>query len=191
VLQWLVEHDIVVVKLDPEPCITAADHGALEVLRFLHEHGCAWNSGVCTAAASRGDLAVLQYAHEHGCPWTVETTKAAGDPAPYQEQHQGVSDEHPRASALEVLRYLHTHGCPWHPDALLYAEREVIAWARSTALPMRHFSDDRYGHEHGYPPAGFPGPPGFFDNHDHAGVPYAMPFMFQAAPPPHFFGAGF
>ena len=43
----------------------------------------------------------------------------------------------PRASALAVMQYLHREGCPWHPDALLYAPREVIAWAKSEGLPSR------------------------------------------------------
>ena len=117
----------VAVRADPEPCVTAADHGFLEALQFLHELGCTWNVGVCNAAAQRGDMAILTYAHEHGCPWSAETCRAAGDPGPYDATIH--YDECKRASSLTVLQYLHKEGCPWHPDALLYASREVIAYA--------------------------------------------------------------
>jgi hypothetical protein len=171
--------------------VTAAEHGFVDVIQFLHtELGCTWSTAVCTAAAQRGDMATLTCtphlharlsrregsrpydarcgpraraarralspllsspllsspllslsfslslvlsrrrrllprrltrrpslsaacadAHEHGCPWSAETTKAAGDVAPF--------DEGVRASPLAVLQYLHKEGCPWHSDALL------------------------------------------------------------------------
>ena len=57
-------------------------------------------------------------------------------------------------------------GCPWHPDALLYASREVIAWARANGLPGptdRHSGEDAdYGPHEMPPPMHFGiGPPPF------------------------------
>jgi hypothetical protein len=41
------------------------------VLRYAHEHGCAWDSRTCYHAAIGGHLEVLRYAHEHGCEWDL------------------------------------------------------------------------------------------------------------------------
>ena len=37
VLEWLTLHEYTLIKADPEPCVTAADHGRLAALKYLHE----------------------------------------------------------------------------------------------------------------------------------------------------------
>ena len=183
-LRWLHEHEYSLIRADPEPCVTAADHGFLEALRFLHELGCAWNVGVCNAAAQRGDMAILTYAHEHGCPWSPETCKAAGDPGPYDATIH--YDECQRASSLTVLQYLHKEGCPWHPDALLYASREVIAWARANGLPGRLSREDVEVGGYGGPMTAYPLPGGVHHHHYHPHFEdHEMPPAFAHGPPPH------
>jgi hypothetical protein len=46
------------------------------VLRYAHEHGCAWDSVTCYWAAAGGYLDVLRYAHEHGCPLQLDDCRA-------------------------------------------------------------------------------------------------------------------
>lgn len=110
------------------------------------------------------------------------------------------SDSSRRASSLEVLQYLQREGCPWHPDALLYASREVVAWARANGLPGRLDGEplsDADAHDgppfHNGPPfgpfGGGPFPPGMAV-HMHGGPPPGMPAFlhmpgpFFNAPPP-------
>jgi len=38
------------------------------VLRYAHEHGCAWHSDTCYYAARGGSVEVLRYTQEHGFP---------------------------------------------------------------------------------------------------------------------------
>ena len=52
-----------------EAASRAAWGGNLEVLKWLHNTGCPWDSWTCAAAAYGGHLDVLQWAREHGCPW--------------------------------------------------------------------------------------------------------------------------
>jgi len=49
-------------------CANAAYGGDLEILQYLHEHGCLWDTHTTENAAEGGHLACLQYAVEHGCP---------------------------------------------------------------------------------------------------------------------------
>jgi hypothetical protein len=42
------------------------------VLRYAHEHDCAWDSNTCYFAAVGGHLEALRYAHEHGCPLDLD-----------------------------------------------------------------------------------------------------------------------
>ena len=95
----------------------------------------------------------------------------------------------PRASALTVLQYLHQEGCPWHPGALLYASREVIAWARTKGLPGRLSRQDiegggaNVGHHGGYHGGGPPHP--YYDVNDEMLMgPQGLPpnVLFNMAP---------
>ena len=47
-------------------CSAAARHGQLSALKFAHENGIPWYSGVCTEAANAGHLDILKYACENG-----------------------------------------------------------------------------------------------------------------------------
>ena len=42
-----------------------AINGNLECLKYVHEHGCAWNEDTTAYAAENGRLDILMYAHEH------------------------------------------------------------------------------------------------------------------------------
>lgn len=96
--------------------------GNLEIVKYLHEYGCPWDSSVytgnieimkyayqegcplneyaCDFVASRGDITALKFLREHDCPWWENTVMAAYDACEF----------------LTVL-YLRENGCP-HPDGI-------------------------------------------------------------------------
>jgi hypothetical protein len=51
------------------PCRWACAHGRLEVLQWLRERGCPWESDTAELAAERGHLHILKWARENGCTW--------------------------------------------------------------------------------------------------------------------------
>ena len=48
-------------------CVWAAQHGHMDALVWLHEHGCPWDKETCEEAARHGQLETLRYAVSHGC----------------------------------------------------------------------------------------------------------------------------
>jgi len=53
-------------------CAKTAENGNLNILKWVRENGCPWNSSTCIKAASGGHLEILKWAHENGCPWDKE-----------------------------------------------------------------------------------------------------------------------
>jgi hypothetical protein len=49
-------------------CCSAAQHGCLAILRYLHWMKCAWDITTSHTAAQSGHLYIVQYLHENGCP---------------------------------------------------------------------------------------------------------------------------
>jgi len=47
----------------------AAWNGYVEVLKYLHEHGCPWNEICCYYASKFGHLHILKYLYDNGCRW--------------------------------------------------------------------------------------------------------------------------
>ena len=54
-------------------CTEMARKGDLELLQFLHEKGCPWDTLTCSWAAEYGHLECLRYAVENGCPQSTNT----------------------------------------------------------------------------------------------------------------------
>jgi hypothetical protein len=52
------------VNIEPPLCTTAARHGRLGVLEYLHERGFPWNLRTHCEAAENGQLEILKYLHE-------------------------------------------------------------------------------------------------------------------------------
>jgi hypothetical protein len=50
-------------------CAAAAKRGDVQLLKWLREHGCAWDGMTCRWAALKGRLDILIWAHENGCEW--------------------------------------------------------------------------------------------------------------------------
>jgi len=115
-----------------ECAATAAGHGRVEVLQWLHEAGLCdpaarrihhsafastwpvlrwarekgyvneWNAGMCAGLARRGDVGGLQALRAAGCPWDEATPLQAA-----------------RSSHEALFRWAVENGCPWNPDGCL------------------------------------------------------------------------
>jgi len=100
--------------------ICAAQHGQLDLLRYLHETGCSWDAEICAIFACNDQLECLKFAHEAGCAWDVRTCRAAAE-----------------AGHLRCLKYAHTQGCPWDATVSKYAisakQRDCPTMHNSTA----------------------------------------------------------
>ena len=56
---------------------TAASHGFLDVLKYLHQNGFFWDGCTIENALRGGHLDCLKFAHENGCPWSSVIFEAA------------------------------------------------------------------------------------------------------------------
>jgi len=57
----------------------AAQHGQLDILKWLKEKNLPWDEWTTAAAAYAGHLHILQWLRQHDCPWNHLTIKAAQD----------------------------------------------------------------------------------------------------------------
>jgi hypothetical protein len=95
----------------------AASSGHFALLRWLHEHGCPWDSKTCTAAAGRGNILMLLYATVHGCGISsfsasaaafgnhrhiIEWIRATG----HVRAFEGVCESAARGGNLQLLQWL-------------------------------------------------------------------------------------
>ena len=97
-------------------CASAAKHGALQVLQFLHANRCPWDARTCAWAAMNNHLEVIQFAHARGCPWDANTCNMAA--------YNG---------NLEILKWARLHECPWDADiptiAAFHGHLALLQWA--------------------------------------------------------------
>ena len=135
--------------LIPEFCNIAAMNGHFEILEYLHNNGCPWDSWTCANAAMNGHLEIVKYLHSNGCPWDrYAYAYAAGNGhleiITYLHNNGCPWDESACANAaanghLEILKYLHTNNCPWDK------------WACDDAALNGHFEILEYLHDNGCP----------------------------------------
>ena len=135
VLKWLTEERLCI--LEEQTFAYAASAGSMEMLRWLKDQECPWDSLACNGAAS---LEVLQWLRSNGCPWdgyTIEFSAARGQLEQLKWAHeQGGAplclDTFIEAAAgghIEVLSWLRAQGCPWDETVCAAAkEVEVIRW---------------------------------------------------------------
>jgi ankyrin repeat protein len=78
--------------------------GNIEIVRFLHEHGCPWDERTLIACMGVYDqcMATIEYACEHQCPWSEAVCT-----------HAASNDRY-----IDALNYLHKHGCPWSTNTM-------------------------------------------------------------------------
>ena len=54
-------------------CVSAAQYGHLEILKWGRANGCPWGAWTCSYAAWGGHLEMLKWARANGCPWDEDT----------------------------------------------------------------------------------------------------------------------
>ena len=132
------------------PVTRAAAKGLKERLKFLHEHGCAWDVWTCRWAAGGGHLECLKYAHEHGCAWNERTCWQAIQ-CVYQQREDRVEN------AWNCLSYAIDHQCPGYVTyvTLLRLERDAqaaetsfivnlaLSHARNGYIPEREYAEPK------------------------------------------------
>ncbi|PNH05816.1 Ankyrin repeat domain-containing protein [Tetrabaena socialis] len=82
---------------------SAASSGSAELVAWLHEHGCPWDTSVFAEVARSGSEEQLERLVEHGCPM-------GDDGGPYYWALWNAD--------LAMLRCLGRLGCPWGPVGL-------------------------------------------------------------------------
>ena len=95
-----------------------ASRGYLDILKYLHEHGCAViNEVTFSAAAGGGHMHILQWLLDEVCKMSTHACAAAAE-----EGH------------LEVLKWLRENGCEWNEDSCASAARtgnyDILKWLR-------------------------------------------------------------
>ncbi|PNH02498.1 hypothetical protein TSOC_011520 [Tetrabaena socialis] len=111
VLAWLMETQGA--ALSTNLFCVAAEHGNMELMAWLHEHGCPFDESVFAAAAEAGCEAQLEWLAALGCPM-------GEDGQPYLRAL--------RIGDLATLHCLQRLGCPWGPA--LWSEAALAAAAR-------------------------------------------------------------
>lgn len=89
---WLNTHGY---RNDECVCAIAAYQGDLELLKWLRERDCPWDSKTCESAVRGGHLEILQWIRENGCPWDYVTYMIAR-----------------KNGNREILKWLHENHCP-------------------------------------------------------------------------------
>lgn len=112
----------------------AAAGGHAEIVRWLHEHGCAWNESVCSAAARFGHLEVLQWLRARDCPWNMWCLNNAAwgghDDVIVWARANGCKWNRyatmwaARNGHVETLRLLRFMGCRWDAKVCMWAARQ-------------------------------------------------------------------
>jgi hypothetical protein len=108
-MQWakLLETTAAYGYLKPLCVLSACSHAACcgnrEVLEWLHNTGCPWDTSTCRMAAMGGHLEVLQWVREHGCPWDALTCASAA-----------------RSGHLRMLQWAREQHCPWNSGTCYY-----------------------------------------------------------------------
>jgi hypothetical protein len=131
-LTWIREFDSAKEKFwDSTTFAMAADMGQIQMVDWLHEHGCPWNKYTCMSAAAKGNLKVLQYLREHGCPWDEHTCLHAAN-----------------GGHLSVLQWARNNGCPWDERTCMSAAGKgylkVLEYAVTNKCPWDRYSICNY-----------------------------------------------
>ena len=139
----------------------AAEHGQMEVLRWLKTEGHDWCeytwSAVSRAAARGGHVDILKWLHATGCPALKNASTAAGAaagaagaPLPYYKRKRLAADgggcggdiisEAARWGRLDALVFLRDIGVPWPSTgcrtAILCGDHDVVKWMVREGCPL-------------------------------------------------------
>ena len=81
----------------------AAEGGDLDLMRWIHAHGCPWDDSVLFYALLHGHLDLCRWARSHGCSWDASSMEGA---------LAGVAER----GQLDLLKYARQDGFPWNTE---------------------------------------------------------------------------
>jgi hypothetical protein len=142
--------------LDNRPCERAAEHGHLEMLKYLRSLGCALSGETVTLAIKNGHLDCVKYLHEEEkmVKLNSETMDIALDlevmkylksvEVPWSEY---TCSKAAGAGRLDCLKYAHENGAPWKDscheaakagqlDCLKYAHENGAHWNTYSVIDL-------------------------------------------------------
>ena len=100
-----------------DTCAAAAGERNYELLFWLRDHDCPWDSRIMGQVAYRGDMDMLRWLLSQGAPMDAS-----------------VCEEAAYGGQLEALKLLRLHGCDWDEECCCLAAQEwnwdVLRWAR-------------------------------------------------------------
>ena len=112
-LKWILKKGYV--KMHAGMCAIAAANGHFDILMWLRENRCPWDSQTCEYAAYNGHFSILKWAYEKCCPLT---TQCCSNTAQY--------------GYVEILKWLREQGCEWDDKlglkAYQYNSVYIIDW---------------------------------------------------------------
>ncbi|KXZ49073.1 hypothetical protein GPECTOR_23g158 [Gonium pectorale] len=129
VLAWLLEAQLS--ELNSVAFKAAAGSGSVEVLAWLRQRGCPWDSHAYSEAVKAGCEAALEWLVEQGCPM--------------EDSGQPYIDAW-RSGDLAMARCLRRLGVPWGPDGKVFFFAAATAQFAISPLPLL-----RWMLEHGCP----------------------------------------
>ena len=88
------------------PCMNAAKHDAINILKYLHQNKYEWDSSTCAMAAENNSLRCLRYIHENGCLWNYRTPRNAA-----------------KNGNVECLKYALDNCCSWDISMIMEAAK--------------------------------------------------------------------
>ena len=127
--------------METKHCTQAAAFDRIDMLKWLHEHGCPWNSDTTAYAAGHVRIETgtssckvvhrstecLEYAVANKCPLTSEAYARAAACLDYENFTKPES-----TPDFKILEWLYKHNCPFDSDvtnyASMYGKRLAIEW---------------------------------------------------------------
>ena len=150
-LKWLISSEEVIRIANKLYTRLAAKEGHLDILVYLYENGCKWDSQTCLNAVVKDHLEIIKYLRTKFCEngWPLGTVLCMNAA---------------KFGHLEVLKYLHETGCHWndtscmnaaefgHLEVLQYLHENGCEWYEDTcvnATKNGHLEVLKYLHENG------------------------------------------
>lgn len=123
ILKWIKSIGNLVIS-DTNICKAAAKGGQLEILKWLRENNCQWDIDMCKEAAKYGQLELLQWARQNDCEW----------------RYDNVYIQAAKSGQLEILQWLRQNGGVMTSEvyyhAILLNNLEMIEWAYQIGIPV-------------------------------------------------------
>jgi hypothetical protein len=123
ILKWASQNFSTIFDLHKTNCChSAAREGHLEVLEWIMNNGCFWDSSICCSTAKEGHLEILKWARKNNYALDVRTCYHAA-----------------KGGHLEIIKWARGKNCPWDErvcsEAASGGYLEILKWARESGCP--------------------------------------------------------